>query len=347
MPCAACSAPGDVCADGAAGTRLVSAAGWSKLDNVVTPTRRAARRRGPVTPVGYRPPGGYALDIEVLPLSELRRRAGDVVQRGFERIDFHCLMLVTAGRYVHLVDFTALACAPGTLVVLQPGQVHHFGDLSDCEGWMLLFRSELLDPRGGAGGTLGGFEAMQQLEALPGRLQLGAAARPAVEEGFARIASDAGGAPTRSLNALLRSQVEALLIRLHLDQGAAAAGDAVEPAPLRRFRRFRALLEREFARWHGLAPYARALACSEKSLDRAVRAVSDRSAKAMVTERIVLEAKRLLVHSLLPVANIGYELGFTEPTNFAKFFRRETRLTPGAFRAQMLRGTATGATPRG
>jgi AraC-like DNA-binding protein len=48
------------------------------------------------------------------------------------------------------------------------------------------------------------------------------------------------------------------------------------------------------------------------------------------------------VHSLLPVANIGYELGFSEPTNFVKFFHRETRLTPGAFRAQMLRGTATG-----
>lgn len=59
----------------------------------------------------------------------------------------------------------------------------------------------------------------------------------------------------------------------------------------------------------------------------------------MVTDRIVLEAKRLLVHSLLPVANIGYELGFSEATNFVKFFHRGTRQTPGAFRAQMLRAT--------
>jgi AraC-like DNA-binding protein len=48
-----------------------------------------------------------------------------------------------------------------------------------------------------------------------------------------------------------------------------------------------------------------------------------------------LEAKRLLAHSLFPVANIGYEIGFSEPTNFVKFFRRETRLTPGAFRSQL------------
>jgi len=36
----------------------------------------------------------------------------------------------------------------------------------------------------------------------------------------------------------------------------------------------------------------------------------------------------------LPVAAIGDQLGFAEATNFVKFFRRETGLTPGAFRAE-------------
>jgi AraC-like DNA-binding protein len=54
----------------------------------------------------------------------------------------------------------------------------------------------------------------------------------------------------------------------------------------------------------------------------------------MLTQRIVLEAKRLLAHSLSPVAAIGEALGFDEATNFVKFFRRETGLTPGAFRAR-------------
>jgi AraC-like DNA-binding protein len=62
----------------------------------------------------------------------------------------------------------------------------------------------------------------------------------------------------------------------------------------------------------------------------------------MVTDRTVPEAKRLLVHSLRPVASIGHEFGFSEPTSFVKFVHRAIRLTPGAFRAQMLRGTATG-----
>jgi AraC-like DNA-binding protein len=108
---------------------------------------------------------------------------------------------------------------------------------------------------------------------------------------------------------------------------------------LQRFRRYRTLVEREFTRWHRVALYAKELGCSEKSLSRAARDVADRSPKTILTDRIVLEAKRLLAHSLLPVANIGYEIGFSEPTNFVKFFRRETRLTPGAFRSQLSAST--------
>ena len=97
--------------------------------------------------------------------------------------------------------------------------------------------------------------------------------------------------------------------------------------------KLRALLG-EYRRWHGVARYASQLGCSEKTLNRATRAVADLSAKALLVGRIVLEAKRLLAHSAAPVAAIAADLGFEEATNFVKFFRRETGLTPGAFRAR-------------
>jgi AraC-like DNA-binding protein len=49
---------------------------------------------------------------------------------------------------------------------------------------------------------------------------------------------------------------------------------------------------------------------------------------------VALEAKRLLVHTALPIAVIANRLGFDEPTNFVKFFRREVRQSPGAFRGE-------------
>jgi len=52
------------------------------------------------------------------------------------------------------------------------------------------------------------------------------------------------------------------------------------------------------------------------------------TAKEVIDQRVVLEAKRLLVHSNATSAQIGYQLGFPEPSNFVKFFRRMTGTTP-------------------
>jgi AraC-like DNA-binding protein len=93
-------------------------------------------------------------------------------------------------------------------------------------------------------------------------------------------------------------------------------------------------VEREYRRWHSVGQYASRLGCSEKSLSRATRTVVDMSAKSLLVDRIVLEAKRLLAHSVSPVAAIAAELGFDEATNFVKFFRRETGVTPGSFRGR-------------
>ncbi|MDB6106331.1 MAG: helix-turn-helix domain protein [Gammaproteobacteria bacterium] len=52
----------------------------------------------------------------------------------------------------------------------------------------------------------------------------------------------------------------------------------------------------------------------------------------MIDRRVVLEAQRLLVHSGATSSAIGEELGFSESTNFVKFFKRQVGMTPEAFR---------------
>ena len=303
--------------------------------------KRAARRS--VTAVQYDAPPNYTLDVELYPVAELQRRVGDADARGLERIDFHCLIYITAGRYAHMVDFATQSLAPGSLLLLQPGQVHRFGDLGSCDGWLMVFRSELLPARAGAGAEVGApigtgravdeLAVLQRAEEQRTHLRLCATARQAVTEAFERMAGDARRPASQALNALLRSQVQSLLLRLQLEAEPSTADERVEPAVLQRYRRYRAAVERHFASWHGVAPYAKRLGCSGKCLTRAALLVTDRSAKAVLTERLVLEAKRQLAHTLLPVATIGDQLGFAEATNFVKFFRRETGLTPGAFRA--------------
>jgi AraC-like DNA-binding protein len=289
--------------------------------------------RGAVSPVHYTPAAGYGLDVELFPVPELRRRVLAVEGRGVERIDFLCLLYVSAGRYTHMVDFETLECSAGSVLILQPGQVHRFGDMAGWNGWLLVSRSDLL-PSTQASPSRQDLDLVQDAADLPVHLHVAGDVRQAVTGSFERMAADSTWpAPVRAINALLRHQLQALLIRLHLAHAVAARAPAIEPALLQRFRRFRTTVEREHRRWHTLAPYAKQLGCSEKSLSRATLAVTGVGAKTFLTNRIVLEARRLLVHTTSPVATISDLLGFDEATNFVKYFRRETGETPGAFRA--------------
>ena len=290
--------------------------------------------RGPVSPVHYAPPPEHVLDVELYPAAELRRRVLSVESRGAERIDFLCLIFVTEGRYAHMVDFETFDCAAGSVLALQPGQVHRFGNMGGWDGWTLVFRSELLRARSAAR-PVDELDLFLDVAELPSHVGVAGPVRDAITAAFERMAQDARlRAPAHALNALLRHQLQAMLIRLQLAHATSSRARPVEAAMLERFRRFRSMVEREHRRWHGVAQYARQLGCSEKSLTRATMAVTDVGAKAFLTNRIVLEARRLLVHTRSPVATIGELLGFDEATNFVKFFRRETGTTPGAFRAK-------------
>ncbi|HEY8231852.1 MAG TPA: helix-turn-helix domain-containing protein [Vicinamibacteria bacterium] len=58
------------------------------------------------------------------------------------------------------------------------------------------------------------------------------------------------------------------------------------------------------------------------------------SAGRVVRRRIALEARRLLTHSDLTAAQVGFRLGFDDPAYFARFFRREAGEPPTDFRAR-------------
>ena len=75
----------------------------------------------------------------------------------------------------------------------------------------------------------------------------------------------------------------------------------------------------------------------EKALSRMCIAAVGVPAKVVINQRLILEAKRLLAHTTLPVQSIGSALGFDEATNFVKFFRKATGTTPLTFRQPNLK----------
>ncbi|WP_343891419.1 helix-turn-helix transcriptional regulator [Sphingomonas oligophenolica] len=98
------------------------------------------------------------------------------------------------------------------------------------------------------------------------------------------------------------------------------------------FLEFRAMVERIFLTERGMARYVAALRCSHVRLNRACMRFAGLSAKGVILDRLADEARRRLIYTTSSATQIGYALGFAEPSYFVRFFRRHTGMTPGQFR---------------
>jgi AraC-like DNA-binding protein len=279
--------------------------------------------------LGYRPQASYQLDLEVFSVADLRHRGKEQV-RVTHRYEFHTLVCVTQGRCTQMVDFKSISCEPGSLLVVRAGQAHNYGQSEDWDGWNLLFRPEFVLP---VSTTSHDLKLAFDLERLPEHMVLNSQELRKATDLLQQMREDTLiDAPQDDVHALLRHQLHTLLTRLSILQGRRQALEPLVSPALQRFQRFQQLVDERFAQWHQVTDYASQLGYTEKSLARAVAAAAGMTAKSFIASRINLEAKRLLVHTDAPVVAIAEKLGFDEPTNFSKFFKREVHCTPAEFR---------------
>ena len=73
-------------------------------------------------------------------------------------------------------------------------------------------------------------------------------------------------------------------------------------------------------------------------LSRTCRQIAGCSALDLLHERVLLEARRLLAYTPMPVAEVGAQLGYQDPAYFSKFFARSVGESPSDYRAKVARG---------
>lgn len=272
----------------------------------------------------FLPPADPQLDLEIFSMADLRYRGKEQV-RITHRYRFHALVYVTQGQCTQMVDFKSVSCTTGSLIVVRAGQAHNYGQDKDWDGWNLLFRPEFL-------------QCTLDLEHLPEHMVLNPDEMQGMMSLIQQMRQDAQiDEPQTDVHRLLRHQTHALLTRLNILQRKKRIKQPPPSLATQRFRRFQQLVEERFLQWHQVTDYTVELGYTEKTLARAVNASTGMSIKAFITARIILEAKRLLVHTDMAVAAIAYKLGFDEPTNFNKFFKREVHDTPAEFRFRQQR----------
>ena len=94
----------------------------------------------------------------------------------------------------------------------------------------------------------------------------------------------------------------------------------------------RYLVEEHFRQERRLAFYAGKLAMTPDRLNDHVKRAASVTAGHLIRQRVLTEAKRQLVFTSQPIHEIAYDLTFADPSHFTRFFRKQTGITPQAFR---------------
>lgn len=98
-------------------------------------------------------------------------------------------------------------------------------------------------------------------------------------------------------------------------------------------RQFNLLVEIHFRNKHRVSDYAELLQKSPKTLSNVFSKYNAKTPLKMISERICLEAQRLLMFSTKSVSEIAFELGFSDISHFSKFFKKHYQETPTAYRS--------------
>ncbi len=139
---------------------------------------------------------------------------------------------------------------------------------------------------------------------------------------------------------MLRSLLKRLLIQSTRIAQSQLPEPSISPTHMSVIREYNVLVEKHFREHHHVKDYAALLYKSPKTLANIFPKYTDKSPLAIINDRILLEARRLLIYSDSPTSEIAVSLGYKDPGHFSKFFKKHTGSTPSAYRKLKRAGQA-------
>lgn len=274
--------------------------------------------------------GGADVELDFLHVEPLVDRSGPNGWRirPHAHPDHMQIMLIHGGGgHVQLEDSRHPIPVPAVLV-LPAGCVHQFRFDPGTDGFVITAALGLLNS------ATAGDARLAQAVARPAVLPLSGAGLDLPEvivtfEGLLReFVWDAPGRRTAILALYMRLLVIVLRLSIAQDRPAPAPGDRDQDLLMR----YRTLIEAHFRDQRSPAFYAAALAVTPARLNAACKARAGRTATTILHDRILLEAKRLLVYTDHGVARIAQMTGFDDPAYFSRFFAQRGGISPAGYR---------------
>ena len=251
------------------------------------------------------------------------------------RHEFFTIIWVIQARGIHELDFKKHVLEDDTLYFISPEQLHLLTVNSPPQGSVISFTSDFIYELGLQKSVLDEYdlffncntvapikvlaEHKTDLESLLLRMK-----KELVEEHVFR-------------NQMLITLLKAFLIicsRMKLHQMGTSPILHTRQAEL--VRAFKSLLEQNFSKKHQVKFYAEYLGVSPNYLNEVIHQETGSSAKALIQDRIILEARRLAFYSRESLKTIAFKLGYQDPAYFGKFFKQCVGQSFSDFRASLV-----------
>ncbi len=244
---------------------------------------------------------------------------------------FEELVICKRGCIEHLIDFERSVLVAPLITFISKGKIHTVQLLSDSEnrypeGWILRFKSSLIS------------ESRFQLYAdyhnyANLELQVG--------DSFNRICAivemlELENQKDAANYAVIRSLLSTLFVLIESERKKVAPfSSGADNNQNITFKSFLRILEDNFRRNVSVEFYAEKLNMTARNLNLICRNILQRSVSEIVETRKLTEAKNLLLHTDMTVAEIGYELGYNEKAYFTRVFKKKAGMTPTEFRFEI------------
>jgi AraC-like DNA-binding protein len=257
---------------------------------------------------------------------ELDEERADYLNRNTSmphRHAYHEIIWVRRGTASHLLDGEAIEFPTHTVLVVPKGRIHRFKPSADCLGSVIRFREEFL--------LNSSFLIFSQFAGHT-VLQLNREQASGIEFYFSLFCSEQRQGDPYNLQALryLLAAFTAKLEELRLLQAQMIPRDFTRTQCI--WNRFSSIIELKFKTEHKVSFYASELGVAPRKLGEIVRLYTGKYVSEVIDERLITEAKRMILFSDRTIKEIAYELGFDEHSYFTKVFKKLTGKTPVEFK---------------
>ncbi|MCK0132632.1 AraC family transcriptional regulator [Flavobacteriaceae bacterium F08102] len=247
------------------------------------------------------------------------------------RISFFALLIVTKGTGTHQIDLKEHKLKAGSVLKIAKGQVHAFQDNPQYEGFLILFTEDFV---------LNYFSksSINLISHLYNYHTTSPLANDKTgNKAFLnQLISELNAENTYAQKNIIASLLNIYLLRLERKTNNHKK-QSHNSKYYDTFVKFKNLVESNYTITRNVKDYANKLLISTKRLNQVVKDFSLNSAKSFIDDYVILEAKRAIVSTDKSLKEIAFDIGFNEVTNFTKFFKNKTHLTPKAFKSKQLK----------